>query len=83
MTRETILEGIRNVMAEHLAIREVDERTHLIRDLQLDSIKHLTLVVELENFFKLRFDEGDEAGLETVEDLVLLISGRLQKETAR
>lgn len=81
MTRETILDGIQNVMAEHLAIRDVDEKTHLLRDLQLDSIKQLTLVVELENFFKLRFDEGEEVGLETVEDLVRLIYGRLQSES--
>jgi len=47
--------------------------------LQLDSLKQLTLVVELENHFRVRFDSGDEEGLETVGDIVRLIGRRLSE----
>lgn len=77
MERTAILEGVSRVFAEHLAIREVSESTHLFRDLELDSLQQLTLVVEIENHFRVRFDEGDETGIETVSDLVDLVASRL------
>ena len=42
----------------------------LVEDLRLDSIRLLTLAVEVENRFRVRLDEVDEAGIETVGDLV-------------
>ena len=79
MSEQQILDGVRQVMREHLAIRSsLDVRTHLFRDLELDSLKQLTLVVELENHFRIRFDDGDEEGLETVGDVVKLIANRLE-----
>ena len=53
---------VQKVLAEHLSIADVKTRvsTHLFRDLELDSIQQLTFVVELENHFKICFDEGDE-----------------------
>ncbi|HEY7817951.1 MAG TPA: acyl carrier protein [Vicinamibacteria bacterium] len=77
MDRETILEGVREVFAEHLRIEDLAEDTHLIRDLKLDSIQQLTLVVELENRFQVALDPGDEAGIERVGDVVDLLERRL------
>lgn len=77
MERPAILEGVSRVFAEHLSIPEVTESTHLFRDLELDSLQQLTLVVELENRFRIRFDEGDESGIETVSDIVNLVARRL------
>jgi acyl carrier protein len=48
----------------------------LIEDLQLDSIRLLTLTVEVENRFRVRLDEHDDAGLETVGDLVALVKAK-------
>ena len=62
MDRATVLRDVRQVLEEHLRIADVDEATHLFRDLELDSIQQLTLVVEIENHFKICFDEGDEGG---------------------
>ena len=68
---------MRQVLEEHLTIVDVDEATHLFRDLELDSIQQLTFVVEIENHFKICFDEGDEAGIETIGDVVDVVSNRL------
>jgi acyl carrier protein len=47
----------------------------LVEDLDLDSLKMLTLALEVENHFRVRLD--DEAGIETVGDLVAAIRERL------
>ena len=77
MDRATVLRDVRQVLEEHLTIADVDEATHLFRDLELDSIQQLTFVVEVENHFKICFDEGDEAGIETIGDVVDVVSNRL------
>jgi acyl carrier protein len=48
--------------------------TSIQRDLQLDSLQLLTLVVELENHFRLCFEPGDEAGLATLGDITTRIA---------
>lgn len=48
----------------------------LVEDLRLDSIRLLTLAVEVENRFRVRLDE-DEAGIVTVADLVAAVRRRL------
>lgn len=79
MTQQEILHGVRRVLEEHLQIASaVELETDLFRDLQLDSLKQLTLVVELENRFRIRFDDGDEEGIRTVGDVVGLIESRLE-----
>ncbi len=77
MDRATVLRDVRQVLEEHLTIADVDEATHLFHDLELDSIQQLTFVVEIENHFKICFDEGDEAGIETIGDVVDTVSKRL------
>ncbi len=80
MTEHQILEGVREVIRDHLQMQSpVGNETHLFRDLQLDSLKQLTLVVELENHFRVRLDAGDEEGLETIGDVVRLIDRRLSE----
>lgn len=49
----------------------------LIEDLELDSVKALTLVVELENRFRIRLEPEDEAEIVTVGDLALVIADKL------
>ncbi len=77
MDRASVLRDVRQVLEEHLSLVDVDEATHLFRDLELDSIQQLTFVVEIENHFKICFDEGDEAGIETIGDVVDAVSKRL------
>ena len=77
MPRAEFLEGVRRVFADELKIESLTEETHLVRDLKLDSIQQLTLVVELENRFRVAFGQGDETGIENVGDVVDLIERRL------
>ena len=84
MTEHQILEGVREVIREHLQMQSpVGNETHLFHDLQLDSLKQLTLVVELENHFRVRLDAGDEEGLETIGDVVRVIDRRLSESHQR
>lgn len=77
MEREAILAEVKRVFVDHLSIQDLSESTHLFQDLKLDSIQQLTLVVELENRFQLRFEESDEKDIATVRDVVDVLARRL------
>jgi acyl carrier protein len=84
MTESKILEGVEQVLREHLQISSpIRPETDLFQDLELDSLKQLTLVVELENQFRICFDEGDEEGLRTIGDVVELIAHRITCESGK
>lgn len=72
-----MVEKIQSIFSECLNVAEVAEGTNLFEDLQLDSIQQMTLVVEVENRFRIRLDEGDESGIATVGDLADLVEARL------
>lgn len=78
MTDAEILEGVRRVARRHLEWQgELRPEMRLVEDLELDSIKALTLAVEVENSFRVRLDPEVEATVATVGDLVAAIRGRL------
>ena len=78
MNNDQILAGVRDVFRQHLEIPSgIELDTNILRDLQLDSLRQLTLVVELENHFKVCFEAGDERGIETVHDVVELVGRSL------
>ncbi len=47
--------------------------SRLVETLELDSLRRLTLLVEIEDRFRVSFDEEDETAIETVGDLLELI----------
>lgn len=78
MNDDDILAGVRAVAREHLGYGgELAPGMRLVEDLELDSIRLLTLAMEVENRFRVRLDEADEAGIETVGDLVALVRRKL------
>ena len=78
MTREEILRGVGEVAREHLGFDgRLAPEMDLVEDLSLDSIRLLTLAVEVENRFRICLDEQDEAGITTVGDLVTAVAGKL------
>ena len=82
MTELQILEGVREVICRELGVdASIPPDADLVRDLELDSLKQLTLVVELENRFQVRLEAADGEGLETLQDLVRLIHRRLSEKT--
>lgn len=78
MTDAEIRDGIAHVARAHLGYDgAVDDDTPLIEALRLDSVRLLTLVAEVENHFRVMLEDGDEAGIERVGDLVAVIRRRL------
>lgn len=70
MTDAEILDGVAAVAREHLAWQgELRPELRLVEDLGLDSVRLLTLTVEVENRFRVRLDEG-EAAITTLAELV-------------
>jgi len=82
VSRDDILGGVREVLRAHCEVdRPVDASTEIAADLELDSLKQLTLVVELENRFEICFEPGDEQGVVTIGDVVDLVQRTLTAET--
>lgn len=78
MSDEAILAGIADVARRHLDWQgPFTPEMRLVEDLRLDSVRLLTLAVEVENRFRVLLDEVDEAGIETVGDLVALVRRKL------
>ena len=76
LTRQEILAGIAEVARIHLGWDgPLDPELRLVEDLELDSIKSLTLALEVENHFRVCLDE--EAGIVTVGDLVRVVEEHL------
>jgi acyl carrier protein len=78
VTTQELIGGIRQVLREQLGWEgALGPDTRLIEDLELDSVRQLTLVVGLEDWFEVCLEEGDEEGVETVADLVEVLRRRL------
>jgi len=78
LTDAQIVDEIAGVARQHLGWKdELRAEMRLVEDLELDSLKTLTLALEVENHFRVCLDE--EAGIETVGDLVAIIRGLLDE----
>ena len=78
MNPAQILRDIETLAREKLDyVGELDLKQRLVEDLQLDSLRLLTLATEVEDHFRVCLDESDEAGLETVGDLVHMVERKL------
>ena len=70
-----IIDGIAEVARKHLGWEgELRPEMRLVEDLELDSLKTLTLALEVENHFRVCLDE--EAEILTVGDLAAVIQER-------
>jgi acyl carrier protein len=74
VTEAEILAGIEAVAREHLGFRgRLEGGMRLVEDLGLDSLKALTLAVEVENRFEVCLDPERDSDLVTVADLVAAV----------
>ena len=77
MTSSEILAGIELVAREHVDfVGELRPEMRLVEDLELDSLKALTLAIEVENRLQIRLYPEVESEIDTVGDLVDVV-GRL------
>ena len=78
MSDEEILARLAEIAAAKLDYHgELRPGMHLVEDLELDSIRLLTLSIEVEDSFRICLDEDDEAGIATAGDLVAVIREKL------
>jgi len=79
LDRESVLERIREILAGSFELEPSTIRleSHLIDDLDLDSIDAIDLAVELEEETGLRLEEQDLRRIRFVKDIVDLVSDRL------
>ena len=74
------LQVIGRVLRDELGVaREVSAADDLLVDLQLDSVGVLTLVVGLEDHFRVALAEQDAAQVRTVGDLAALVAARAER----
>ncbi len=71
-----IEEKIKDILIELSGVGDISTVTKLQDDLALDSLAMVTLLVEIEDFYKIQLDESDmnPFDLETVYDVITLVS---------
>jgi acyl carrier protein len=79
VTRAEVLELVRRVLAAEFELdpAAIDETTHLVDDLDLDSVDAVALAVRLEEETDLALEEEALKALRTVGDVVGAVHGRL------
>ena len=74
---DEVLAEIRRVLRDELGLaRDPRPEDDLVTDLQLDSVGLLTLIVGLEDRFRIVLAEEDAASVRTVRDLAALVTER-------
>ncbi len=78
-----ILAAVVDVARAHLDwTGPVSRDMGLVETFNLDSLRQLTLVIEIENRFRIRLDDQDEASLVTVGDLLDVIRRKVAGRSA-
>jgi acyl carrier protein len=71
ITETDVLEAIREIATRELQIRRELLPSHeLIGDLELDSIKLVTMLASIENRFRVCLEPADAGSIRTVQDIV-------------
>jgi acyl carrier protein len=71
------LAEIRRVLAEELGVTQaVEPATELMAGLALDSMQIITLVVSLEDRYRIKLDEQDASDIRTVAQLAARVAER-------
>ena len=83
LSRNEILEKLSSVMELTLSDTDIDvsllsEQSELVKDVGLDSVGILYLVVAIEEFFGVRFDDVSFADFKTVGDVIDYIEENLE-----
>jgi len=79
VTRAEVLDLVRRVLRAEFELDgpEIEEHTHLVDDLDLDSVDAVALSVRLEEEADLALTEEELKTMRTVGDVVSVVHGRL------
>ena len=81
--RDEILATVADIARQELDHEGPVEPSHrLVEDLELDSIRLLTLATAVEDHFRILLDEADESSIVTVADLLDVIETKLTAKLA-
>jgi acyl carrier protein len=80
ISQEEVFERLKAVLVEEFgfAAEQIQPTTHLVNDLDLDSIDWINMAVALETRTGRKLAEEDLAGIRTVQDVVQAIHSRLR-----
>lgn len=78
-SRDEIIAMVKEVLQQEFDFADADLKldTHLVDDLDLDSIDAIDMAVRLEERTGLHFEEDDLKSLQTIRDIVDKIDGRI------
>lgn len=83
MTHQEILRDIEAIAREYLDRPcELRSEMSLRGELEFDSLQWLTLVIEVENRFRIYLEDEDESAIRSVGDLVETVHRKLHAEAA-
>jgi acyl carrier protein len=78
VTDAEILAAVENLARVHLGWSgPLRPEMRLVEELGLDSLKRLTLAIEIENHFRIRLDDEEESEIETIAALIAAVRSRL------
>lgn len=80
MSSAEILERIGEVLSDMGFERPVGPATRIGDDLELDSLRRIELVIEIENRFRVILEPEDEARIRTLGELAEVIAQRLARD---
>ncbi len=75
---DATMQKIKELFAQKLGVKEVDASKSL-KDLGLDSLDVVELLLDLEDEFGIQFDTQEMSSYKTVQDLYDAIEGKLTK----
>jgi len=81
---DEILQKLRDILSEKLGIQPslVVPEAHLVKDLGIDSLDYIEIIMELEQVYNISIPETDSEHFRTVEDVMLYVYDKELKRTA-
>jgi len=83
MTKEEILEGLRDMMVELFEFdrEDIQLESHVVNDLDLDSIDAIDMAVQLQEITGCKVDESAMRSIRTVSDIVDMVYDLIDKKS--
>jgi len=83
MNKEEILEGLRDMMVELFEFdrEDIQLESHVVNDLDLDSIDAIDMAVQLQEITGCKVDESEMRSIRTVSDIVDMVYALLNKKS--
>lgn len=75
--REKLIEILQQYTDMRLTLEDISESTPIVRDLGISSIRRMDIILDVEEFYNMEFDEKELGNITTFNELVQLIQKKL------